>query len=84
LLDEQVVTLDETKRKQLVGQIQRLVAEDLPVAMLYTTKFFYVFRKSVFDAWYFTPGGFGPGIPDVYNKHAYITGRQEGLEVRRR
>ena len=82
LIDEQVATFDVEKRKQLVNQIQRIVAEDLPVAMLYYTKFFYAYRKSVFDQWYYTPGGFGPGIPDVYNKHPYITGRKEGLEVR--
>lgn len=82
LIDEQVATFDLEKRKGLVGQIQRLVAEDLPVAMLYYTKFYYAYRKSVFDQWYYTPGGFGPGIPDVYNKHPYILGRKEGVEVR--
>ena len=83
LLDEQVATIDAEERKRLVGRIQELVAEDLPVAMLYYTTFFYAFRKSVFDQWYFTPGGFGPGIPDVYNKHPYITGTTKGLEVRK-
>ena len=82
LLDAQVATYDVEERKRLVRQIQRIVAEDLPVAMLYYTTFFYVYRKSVFDQWYFTPGGFGPGIPDVYNKHPYITGRKEGTAVR--
>lgn len=83
LIDAQRATYDMEERRRLVGEVQRLVAEDLPVAMLYYTTFFYVFRKEVFDQWYFTPGGFGPGIPDVYNKHPYITGRQKGLEVRR-
>ena len=49
--------------------------------MLYYTKLYFIFRKDGFDRWYFTPGGFGPGIPDAYNKHAYITGRQEGLQI---
>jgi hypothetical protein len=53
------------------------------VAMLYYTTFFYVFWKVVFDAWYYTPGGFGPGMPDIYNKHAYITGNKVGLEIRK-
>lgn len=82
LLDEQLETYDVEERKRLVGRIQKLVAEDLPVAMLYYTKFFFAYRKSVFDQWYYTPGGFGPGLPDVYNKHPYITGRKEGVEVR--
>ena len=83
LIDAQIATNDIEERKRMVGQIQRLVAEDLPVAMLYYTNFFFTYRKSVFDQWYYTPGGFGPGIAEVYNKHAYITGRKEGLQVRR-
>ena len=83
LLDAQLEAFDTAERKRLVGQAQKLVAEDLPVAMLYYTKLYFVYRKSVFDQWYYTPGGFGTGIADVYNKHVYITGRQRGLEVRR-
>ena len=83
LIDAQRYTNDLAERKRVVGQIQRLVAEDLPVLMLYYTTFYYAYRKSVFDQWYYTPGGFGPGLPDVYNKHAYITGRKTGLEVRK-
>jgi ABC-type transport system substrate-binding protein len=82
-IDLQRTSLDEAERKRLVREIQKLVADDLPVAMLYYTTFFFAFRKSVFDAWYYTPGGFGPGLPDIYNKHAYITGQKEGLQIRR-
>jgi peptide/nickel transport system substrate-binding protein len=83
LLDAQRATVSVEERKPLVGRIQRIVAEELPVAMLYYTTLFYAYRKDIFDQWYFTPGGFGPGLPDVYNKHPYITGRKQGLEVRR-
>ncbi|MDQ3781966.1 MAG: hypothetical protein M3349_03390, partial [Actinomycetota bacterium] len=83
LIDAQVATHDVDERKRLVGQIQKLVAEDLPVAMLYYTTSFYAYRKKVFDQWYYTPGGFGTGFSDVYNKHPYITGRKQGVEVRR-
>ncbi len=83
LLDAQVAATDLDERRRMVGQIQRLVAEDLPVAVLYYTTLFQAFRKRVFDQWYYTPGGFGPGIFEPYNKHAYITGRKEGLQVRR-
>ena len=84
LLDAQLATYDVEERKRFVGQLQEIVAEELPVAMLYYTTMFYVYRKSVFDQWYFTPGGFGPGMPDVYNKHPYITGAKAGTEVRPR
>lgn len=82
LLDAQATTYDTTERRRMVSQIQRLVATDLPVAMLYYTKWYFIFRRSVFDQWYFTPGGFALGAPDVYNKHAYITGRKTGVEIR--
>lgn len=83
LIDAQVATYDVEERKRLVGQIQQIVAEDLPVAMLYYTRWFYAYRKNVFDQWYYTSGGFGTGFSDVYNKHPYITGHKKGLEVRR-
>lgn len=83
LLDAQRATYDVSERRRLVSRIQQLVADDIPVAMLYYTDLFFVYRIASFDQWYFTPGGFGPGIPDVYNKQPYITGRKEGVEVRR-
>lgn len=82
LLEEQSATIDLAERKRKVSQIQKIVADDLPVAMLYYTKWFFVFKRSVFDQWYYTKGGFALGAPDAYNKHAYITGRQTGLEIR--
>ncbi|HJV09646.1 MAG TPA: ABC transporter substrate-binding protein [Acidimicrobiales bacterium] len=79
LLDAQLATTDVEERKRLVGRIQQIVAEELPTAMLYYTTWYYAFRKSVFDQWYFTPGGFATGLSDVYNKHAYIAGKKVGL-----
>ena len=84
LIDAQLATYDVDERRRLVGRIQQIVAEELPVAMLYYTTWFWAYRKSVFDQWYFTPGGFATGLFDIYNKHAYITGGKEGLEVRPR
>ncbi len=82
LLDIQVAALDIAERKKAVAQIQRIVSEDLPVAMLYYTKFFYAFKKKVFDAWYYTPGGFSSGVFDVYNKQSYITGQKTGTTIK--
>ena len=82
LLDAQSSTYDVDERRRLISQVQKLVAADLPVAMLYYTKWYFVFKKSVFDQWYFTPGGFGLGSPDAYNKQPYITGRKVGTEIR--
>ncbi len=82
LIDAQLATLDVEERKRLVARIQQIVSEDLPAMMLYYTTFYFAFRQSVFDAWYYTPGGFATGLSDAYNKHAYITGRQKGLDFR--
>jgi len=84
LLDAQRRTLDVAERKRQVNRVQELVAEDLPVAPLYYTSLFFVFRRASFDQWYYTPAGFGPGIPEVYNKQPYVTGRMTGTEVRAR
>lgn len=83
LLDAQLAAYDFEERKRLVWEIQQIVAEDLPVAVIYYPTLFFVFRRSVFDQWYYTPGGFGPGInTDAYNKQAYITGQKTGTEIR--
>lgn len=82
LLDRQRMVYDEAERRAIVAEIQRTVARDLPLTVLYYTTMFFVFRKEVFDQWYYTEGGFGPGIPDAYNKHAFVTGQKTGLEIR--
>ncbi|HVL26772.1 MAG TPA: ABC transporter substrate-binding protein [Acidimicrobiales bacterium] len=79
LIDDQLRTYDVDERRRLVSRIQQIVSEEIPAAMLYYTTFFYAFRKAVFDQWYYTPGGFATGLSDVYNKHAYIAGKKEGL-----
>lgn len=83
LLEQQLTAADQNEREVLVGEIQRAVAGDLPVLTLYYTTLFFAFRKQAFDQWYFTPGGYGPGLPTVYNKHAFATGAKRGLKVRR-
>lgn len=82
LLDLQARTADEAERHEIVAEIQQIVARDLPMTILYYTTMFFVYRSDVFDGWYYTDGGFGPGIPDAYNKHALVTGQRTGLEIR--
>lgn len=54
--------------------MQRIVARDVPVLPLCYPTLYTVFRKEVFDAWYFTPGGFAGGLPGVHNKQVLIRG----------
>jgi len=58
------------------------VAADVPLLPLYYPNLFFITKKAIFDQWYFTPGGFAGGIPTVFNKQAFITGRKTGLAVR--
>jgi peptide/nickel transport system substrate-binding protein len=82
LAEQQLQTFDETQRRELVGRMQEILAADVPVLALYYPTRFFIFRPGIFDAWYFTPGGFATGIPETYNKHAFVTGARLGLEVR--
>ncbi len=82
LLERQLVAQDEAERMRLLATIQEIVSQDLPVLPLYYSTQFFVFRNDVFDQWYYAPGGMATGIPQPYNKQAYVTAQMTGLEIR--
>jgi len=82
LASKQLVTGDVDDRRRLIARMQRIVARELPALPLYYPTLFSVFRSRAFDRWYHTPGGFGGGLPGVYNKHVLVTGRRAGLRIR--
>jgi peptide/nickel transport system substrate-binding protein len=82
LAEAQVVMTDPAEREAAVHEMQAILAEDLPALALYYTARVVVYNAEVFDNWYFTPGGYGGGIPQPYNKHQYIVGVPEGLAIR--
>jgi hypothetical protein len=59
--------------------MQQIVARDLPALQLYYPTLYQVFRRSLFDKWYYAPGGIAGGVPSAINKQALITGRKTGL-----
>jgi peptide/nickel transport system substrate-binding protein len=77
LADRQLVTADVAARRRLLARMQAILARDLPALALYYPTVSHVFRKSVFDRWYVTPGGFAGGLPGVLNKQALATGGRE-------
>ena len=79
LAEAQRSTFDHAARKGMVAQMQRLLAEDLPVVPLYYPETALLFRKDVLDQWYFTPGQF-PSHLD--NKQLFITGQKTGTKIR--
>lgn len=82
LIDQQQATINEDERKKIVAQIQRLVADDLPILPLFYVDSFEVYRKAAFDQWYYTPGGVASTVPVVENKQVFVTGRKTGTAVR--
>jgi peptide/nickel transport system substrate-binding protein len=82
LADEQVSLLDFAARKATLDRMQMILAQDLPALPIYYTARVVAYNAEVFDNWYFTPGGYGGGIPMPYNKHQYVTGVETGLKIR--
>jgi hypothetical protein len=78
----QVTMTDPTEREAALDQMQAILAHDLPALALYYTARVVVYNAEILDNWYFTPGGYGGGIPQPYNKHQYIVGVPEGLAIR--
>lgn len=62
--------------------MQRIVARELPALPLYCPTMYTAFRKSAFDRWHYTPGGYGGGIPGPHNKQVLVTGSKVGLAIR--
>ena len=79
LADKQLVTFDEAQRRAIVAQMQKIVADDIPILPLYYPERALVFRKRVLDQWYFTPGQF-PTSED--NKQLFVTGVTAGTKIR--
>jgi peptide/nickel transport system substrate-binding protein len=79
LADKQLVTFDEAQRHSLVDQMQKILADDIPILPLFYPQWDFVFRKKVLDNWYFTPGEF-PTADE--NKAIFVTGNKTGSEIR--
>jgi len=63
---------DRSKRRGMVRRMQEILAEDVPTIALWYPKMYFVYRPSVLDGWFFSPGGVSIGIPTVENKLVYI------------
>jgi peptide/nickel transport system substrate-binding protein len=76
---KQLVTLDPAERLRYVQEMQRAVAEDVPLISLYVPTRTVVSAAAVFDGWYFTPGGIFGSLGEPDNKHVFVTGKRSGL-----
>ena len=75
--ERQLTTLDPGQRKPLVHQIQRIVAEDVPIIPLYLPRRTSFYKAGVFDNWYYTPGC--TPCRGTRNKHMLVTGKRVGF-----
>jgi peptide/nickel transport system substrate-binding protein len=82
LAEAQVSMSDPVERGAVVDEMQAILAQDLPALALYYTDRVVAYNADVFDNWYYTPGGFGGGVPMPYNKHQFIVGVPEGLAIK--
>ncbi|MCK4458875.1 MAG: hypothetical protein KAU52_04025 [Methanosarcinales archaeon] len=69
---EQEVEMDLDTRKELVNQLQEMVADDLPVYTLYHPYMWCVYDPEVLDTWFYTRDGIGIGIPLELNKLVFL------------
>ena len=82
LANQQLSATDESKRRELILEMQSILARDVPALPLYYPTRYWIYRKAVFDNWYYTPGGIASGPPFTLNKHAFVTGQKRGLQIR--
>lgn len=81
LADTQLTMTDPADRAAAVDEMQAILARDLPALALYYTARVAVYNADVFDNWYYTPGGYGGGVPLPYNKHQFIIGLPKGPKI---
>jgi peptide/nickel transport system substrate-binding protein len=72
LLDEQMLEMDQDKRKAIVYKIQEVYAQALPAVSLYYPDSMAAYSPDKGIAWYYTPGGISKGIPIPQNKMSLI------------
>ncbi|NWF94202.1 MAG: peptide-binding protein [Syntrophaceae bacterium] len=72
LLEDQMVEMDERRRKAIVHQIQKVYAEDLPAISLYYPDSMAAYNPKKGVVWFFTKGGISKGIPIPQNKMSLV------------
>jgi len=77
LAREQLVTVEEDERRELVAEMQQIIAEDLPTLSLYVPDDTVFFNRQVLENWYYTPGCSPCG--GTRNKHLFVTGQETGF-----
>jgi peptide/nickel transport system substrate-binding protein len=72
LAQKQLTLSDFNKRKEVVDQIQEVLADEIPTLPIYHRPFYWAYNPSKFDGWFNTWGGIANGIPLWENKAAFL------------
>ncbi|MFC5993482.1 ABC transporter substrate-binding protein [Pseudonocardia hispaniensis] len=82
LQDRQERATDPGERRRLVGRMQQILADEVPMVVLGYPERAMAFRAATAGAmWYYTPGGYAAGNPGGVNPAAIITGRSGGTGI---
>ena len=69
---KQLRTMDEDYREELVGELQTIIADDLPLYTLYHPLMWQVYNPEKLDTWFYTKDGVDGGIPIAQNKLIFL------------
>jgi peptide/nickel transport system substrate-binding protein len=74
LAAKQLITVKASDRREILAEMQQIIAEDLPVISLYVPHRLTLYNQRVFDNWYYTPGC--SQCRGTRNKHMFVTGKK--------
>ncbi|WP_017729295.1 ABC transporter substrate-binding protein [Halalkalibacterium ligniniphilum] len=72
LAEKQLRIADFEQRKQVVDELQDVIAEEIPTLALYHRPFYWMYNEDQFNGWFNTWGGVGNGITSWENKAAFL------------
>lgn len=74
IFSKQLIELDKEKRYNQVGELQKIISEELPTLTLYYKKITFAYNQNKFDGWFFTKDGVSISVPTIQNKLVFIRG----------
>jgi len=72
IYEQQRRTMNEDYRKKLVGELQTIISEELPVYALYHPKIWCVYNPGKLDTWFYTKDAIAGSIPLAQNKLIFL------------
>ncbi len=74
IYEKQIREYDFDTRYELAGDLQKIIAEELPTLTLYYNTIHFAYDQDKLNGWFFTKDGVALAVPTVQNKLVYIRG----------